>query len=80
MLPLREGKYYRIIYLDGSHKNFQAISVPLAKHLIIVKTEDGKTRHLTELLSERWLDLFEVVEEATEFNRKHLNPSTTPDA
>jgi hypothetical protein len=41
MISIKPERYYRIMYSDSSHKNFQAISVPLAKHLITVKIEDG---------------------------------------
>jgi hypothetical protein len=58
MIQLKPGRYYRIMYSNGSHKNFQAINVPLAKHLITVKIEDGSICSLVDILSESWIDIF----------------------
>jgi hypothetical protein len=67
MMQLEPGKYYRTIYGDSSHKNFQAVNVPLAKHLITVKIEDGSTCSLVDILSDSWIDIFEVVKDVTKF-------------
>jgi hypothetical protein len=73
MIPLHEGRFYRIIYVDGFHRDFQAINIPQAKHLITVKTNDNETHPLVDLLTDTWINLCEINEEFSDFN-DGLNP------
>ncbi len=63
MIELQKDRYYKLTYYNGSEVVFQVIEPSPAKHLIQIRTSLRQRLSFIELLSERWIDLCEVVPE-----------------